>query len=492
MVAADRRPNRRSAQRIGPELKRRGLVFVGIDVIGDKHHRDQRHLADGLARDQAARRPRPRGARSGTPSRPAARRSHERSSLPRGTPRLRAALAAMTRRRRRASCAPRLPQACREAGADHAAFRKAGGAEARRVHRRAARRGAGAAGERRARHGLRAGAQPRRGPRHPRAARGAGRQARSRRRQAAGRMRSSRSAATGAARWRRNPTSTCCSSPPTRATPRIKFDRRDAALCPVGPEAEGRPRDALGRRLHRAGARGHDDPHLAAGGAAAQRRRQAVRDAAAPVRHRRSSPRRRSEFVAAKLAERDKRIQRQGESRYLVEPNVKEGKGGLRDLNTLFWIAKYVYRVAGHRRTGRRRAVHRRGIASLFRRCEEFLWAVRCHLHFLTGRAEERLTFDLQPPIAKTARLRLARRPDRRRALHEALFPGRQGRRRSHRHRLRGAGGAADQARRRRSTASSPSCAAGRRRSPRRRISASTSSASTSSPTTCSRRTRST
>jgi [protein-PII] uridylyltransferase len=51
------------------------------------------------------------------------------------------------------------------------------------------------------------------------------------------------------------------------------------------------------------------------------------------------------EFVAAKLAERDERIQRAGASRYLVEPNVKEGKGGLRDLNTLFWIAKYVYRV---------------------------------------------------------------------------------------------------------------------------------------------------
>ena len=107
-----------------------------------------------------------------------------------------------------------------------------------------------------------------------------------------------------------------------------------------------------------------------------------------------------SEFVSAKLAERDKRIQRQGESRYVVEPNVKEGKGGLRDLNTLFWIAKYVYRVqdvgdlvgAG---------LFTAQELQLFRRCEEFLWAVRCHLHFLTGRAEERLSFDLQPPIAR-------------------------------------------------------------------------------------------
>jgi [protein-PII] uridylyltransferase len=52
-----------------------------------------------------------------------------------------------------------------------------------------------------------------------------------------------------------------------------------------------------------------------------------------------------AEFVTAKLAERDARVARAGRSRYLVEPNVKDGKGGLRDLNTLFWIAKYVYQV---------------------------------------------------------------------------------------------------------------------------------------------------
>src|SRR6186997_1650397 len=50
------------------------------------------------------------------------------------------------------------------------------------------------------------------------------------------------------------------------------------------------------------------------------------------------------DFVAAKLAEREERHRRVGQSRYLVEPNVKDGKGGLRDLHTLYWIAKYVYR----------------------------------------------------------------------------------------------------------------------------------------------------
>src|SRR5262249_56113179 len=52
-----------------------------------------------------------------------------------------------------------------------------------------------------------------------------------------------------------------------------------------------------------------------------------------------------AEFVAAKLAEREERHRRAGQSRYLVEPNVKDGKGGQRDLHTLYWIAKYVYRV---------------------------------------------------------------------------------------------------------------------------------------------------
>ena len=107
-----------------------------------------------------------------------------------------------------------------------------------------------------------------------------------------------------------------------------------------------------------------------------------------------------NEFVAAKLEERDARVKRAGESRYLVEPNVKEGKGGLRDLNTLFWIAKYVYRVHDPKElVAAGLFTHREFM--LFKRCEEFLWAVRCHLHFIAGRAEERLSFDFQKAIAE-------------------------------------------------------------------------------------------
>ncbi len=105
------------------------------------------------------------------------------------------------------------------------------------------------------------------------------------------------------------------------------------------------------------------------------------------------------EFVAAKLAEREERHRRAGQSRYLVEPNVKDGKGGLRDLHTLFWIAKYVYRVREPDELIDR-GVFDRDEYRMFRRCEDFLWSVRCNMHFLTGRAEERLSFDVQRDIA--------------------------------------------------------------------------------------------
>lgn len=111
-------------------------------------------------------------------------------------------------------------------------------------------------------------------------------------------------------------------------------------------------------------------------------------------------PRTGPEFIAAKMAEREERHKQMGNTRYLVEPNVKDGKGGLRDLNTLFWIGKYFYRV----KTGAE--LVDKGVLSadeyrLFTRAEDFLWAIRCHLHFMTGRADEKLTFDVQPELAR-------------------------------------------------------------------------------------------
>ena len=103
-------------------------------------------------------------------------------------------------------------------------------------------------------------------------------------------------------------------------------------------------------------------------------------------------------FAEAKLAERDARHEKQGE-RYMVEPNVKEGKGGLRDLQSLFWIAKYVHRVQDARDLIAHGMFTQEEFAT-FARAESFLWAVRCHLHLIAGRATEQLSFDMQVEVA--------------------------------------------------------------------------------------------
>ncbi len=105
-------------------------------------------------------------------------------------------------------------------------------------------------------------------------------------------------------------------------------------------------------------------------------------------------------FIEAKLAERDERHAREGESRYLVEPNIKNSKGGLRDLQSLFWITKYVY---GFERTAELvvQDVFTRAELRRFKTCEDFLWKVRCHLHFSSKRVTERLDFETQQRLAR-------------------------------------------------------------------------------------------
>ena len=115
-----------------------------------------------------------------------------------------------------------------------------------------------------------------------------------------------------------------------------------------------------------------------------------------------------SAYVAEKLAERSDRHRRLGDSRYVVEPNVKEGKGGLRDLHTLYWIGKYIYKVHSAAELVDVGLLTREEYRA-FRRAETFFWAVRCHLHTITRRAEDRLTFDLQRQVA--ARMNFSDRP---------------------------------------------------------------------------------
>ena len=107
-----------------------------------------------------------------------------------------------------------------------------------------------------------------------------------------------------------------------------------------------------------------------------------------------------AQFIEQKLAERDARHKRVGDSRYQLEPNVKEGKGGLRDLHTLYWLAKYLYRIDDVAKLVDLKVLSE-DESQRFARAQEFLWTVRCHVHYLAGRAEEHLTFDMQTRIGE-------------------------------------------------------------------------------------------
>ncbi|MDE8349178.1 MAG: [protein-PII] uridylyltransferase [Acidocella sp.] len=110
-----------------------------------------------------------------------------------------------------------------------------------------------------------------------------------------------------------------------------------------------------------------------------------------------------AEYIAAKQAERAARHRRFGETPFMVEPNVKEGRGGLRDLQTLYWLSRYVFNTFAMTELVGKDApgggILTETEARACKRAWEYLWTVRFHLHYVAGRAEERLTFDFQPVV---------------------------------------------------------------------------------------------
>ena len=106
-------------------------------------------------------------------------------------------------------------------------------------------------------------------------------------------------------------------------------------------------------------------------------------------------------FVEAKLVESELRHKRFGGSRYVVEPNVKDGKGGLRDLHTLIWISKFAYKVDSVSKLINIGALSKKEAAS-FAESQRFLLSVRCHLHYRAFREDDRLAMDAQLDLAKT------------------------------------------------------------------------------------------
>ena len=224
--------------------------------------------------------------------------------------------------------------------------------------------------------------------------------------------------------------------------------RRGDALHAVGSAPEGRPFDALDRGLPALRARGHDDPHGAARGAADPRRRVAMfEDMRVRFDRGGGEPRRRPSSSPPSSPNATARIAKAGRSRFLVEPNVKDGKGGSArpqhacsgSPNTSTACASASELVAG-------RPVLAQGIpAVLPLRGVPVAGALPPALRHRARRGAPVIR-----PAAPAWPSGWAM-PDRagllrRRAVHEALLPDRQGGRRPHRDRLRRPRGAPGQA----------------------------------------------
>ena len=104
-------------------------------------------------------------------------------------------------------------------------------------------------------------------------------------------------------------------------------------------------------------------------------------------------------FLSDKLEEMRSRRERFGDSLYLLEPNIKESEGGLRDLQSALWLARVRFKVAGITELLSRALLPEREIREM-RRARDFLWRVRNEMHYLAGRKWDQLTFDVQPQVA--------------------------------------------------------------------------------------------
>lgn len=105
-------------------------------------------------------------------------------------------------------------------------------------------------------------------------------------------------------------------------------------------------------------------------------------------------------FIGQKLVERRREYEKFGETVYLLEPNVKKSKGGLRDLHVLQWAGMAKYQAPGIQELADRGVLAREDYLALVE-AREFLWRVRALLHVQAGMAQEILTFDEQVRLAE-------------------------------------------------------------------------------------------
>jgi [protein-PII] uridylyltransferase len=106
-------------------------------------------------------------------------------------------------------------------------------------------------------------------------------------------------------------------------------------------------------------------------------------------------------FITRKLEEAERRRQRYGDSIYLLEPDVKHGEGGLRELHTALWVARARWRARSIADILKVGALSSREARAL-ERAYDFLLRVRAELHLAAGRRRDGLGFEFQEMIART------------------------------------------------------------------------------------------
>jgi [protein-PII] uridylyltransferase len=104
-------------------------------------------------------------------------------------------------------------------------------------------------------------------------------------------------------------------------------------------------------------------------------------------------------FIREKLEENRLRHERYGGSVYLLEPDIKEGEGGLRDIHTALWIAKVKLHAKGLDDLAQRGVLSPKDLSEL-KGSQDFLWRVRNELHFSSGKHQDQLTFEQQEKVA--------------------------------------------------------------------------------------------
>ena len=104
-------------------------------------------------------------------------------------------------------------------------------------------------------------------------------------------------------------------------------------------------------------------------------------------------------FIKNKMEERKKRLEKYGASIYILEPNLKEGEGGLRDLHTALWVAKIRYKVTEPQELIVKGIISEEELAA-YAQALSYLWRIRNELHYLAGRKNDQLTFEAQINLA--------------------------------------------------------------------------------------------